>query len=215
MAAIAQSTASVSGAYRALEQRNRIVGVLRLLVPVMGLLILASLLIQMLVASLGNEFTIGRVSIERNKLTVETPSYQGLLADGGSYDVTARSAESMIDKPTNMTLKGARLVITRSAGTEVIAEAAEAELETELQQVSAPGVTRVTDSAGLTAEIVGLHVDILAQRATGGKTRIAYKTGETLEAEAMTYDARSAQWGFTGAVLTAPDLPPPQPKDEP
>jgi hypothetical protein len=83
-----------------------------------------------------------------------------------------------------------------------------------LQQVTVAGVTQITDSTGLTAEITGLHVDMLAQLATGGKTRIAYASGEELEADAMTYDARTAQWGFAGAALSVPDLPPAPPPEE-
>jgi hypothetical protein len=209
MAAIAHSEVPVLGVYRALARRNRIIGLLRLLVPVMGLLVLASLLIQMFIASLGSDFTIGRVTIERNRLTVDTPSYQGLLADGGSYDITAEAAESVLDKPSTIVLRGARVILVRNTGVEVTAAAAEAELETELQQVTAAGVTHVSDSNGLVAEITGLHVDVLAQSATGGRTRVTYASGETLEAEAMAYDARTAQWTFTRAVMTAADLPPP------
>jgi lipopolysaccharide export system protein LptC len=209
MAEIAQSAVPVGSVYRALERRNRVVGFLRLVVPVLGLLVLASLSIQMLVASIGNEFTIGRVTIERDRLTVETPTYQGLLADGGAYDVTAQSAESALDRPTAIMLKGAKVVLNRPSGVQVTATAAEAELEVELQQVTATGLTDISDTTGMTAEVVGLHVDVLSQVATGGKTTIVYPGGETLEAEAMTYDARTEQWGFTGAVVTAPDLPDP------
>jgi hypothetical protein len=209
MADIAQSAVPVASVYRALERRNRVVGVLRFLVPILGLLVLASLVVQMLVASIGNEFTIGRITIERDKLTVETPAYQGLLADGGAYDVTAQSAESALGRPTAIMLKGAKVVLNRPTGVQVTATAADAELEVELQQVTATGVTDIADTTGMTAEIIGLKVDVLGQLATGGRTVVVYPGGETLEAEAMTYDARTGAWGFTKAVVTAPRLPDP------
>lgn len=208
MAAIAQSPGPSIGVYRALERRNRVIGVLRLVVPLLGLLVLGALGIQMIIGTvLTRDFAIGRVTIERNRLQVEMPRYAGLLADGTGYEVSAASASGALDQPSVIELIDAHIVLTKVSGVIVTIDAARAELETQLQLIDVPGVTLVTDTEGMRAEVDLLHVDMVAQVATGGRTRVDYASGQSLDAEAIRYDALTREWTFTGAAVGLPDLP--------
>lgn len=195
------------GTYRALEQRNRMVTALRVLVPLIGLMVLAALFVQMIVAGMEREFSIGRISFERNRMVVDTPSYTGMLADGSAYDMTAGSAETALDRPSVIELSQAHATLRRSSGVRVTADAEQAEVETQLQQIDIPGPTTIADTTGLKARVSGLHADVPAQLVTGGKVALEYADDATLAAEAMRYDVRAQTWTFTDVTVTLPDLP--------
>lgn len=73
--------------YRRLEARNRIVAILRVGVPALGVLVLVSLLGQIYVSSLTSRFGVGRIEVTRDSVSIETPEYSGVLDNGTTYRV--------------------------------------------------------------------------------------------------------------------------------
>ena len=58
--------------YRRLEHRNRVVAILRIAVPALGVIVLAVLLVQIYLSSLTGRFGVGSVSVTRENVTIET-----------------------------------------------------------------------------------------------------------------------------------------------
>lgn len=208
MTALADSAAARVRIYAALERRNASIGRMRIVVPIAGAFVLAVLLAQVVIGNLGRDFSIGRVSIEAGRLNVDTPSYTGVLADGGSYRVTAGDASTPIDAPGLILLESARLDLVRASGVEIVATAARASLDTADQLVTIAGRTDIVDSTGMTAEVMGLSVDSPGQTADAtGPVRIEFPGGATLDAATMHYEVSKEEWTFGRATYRLPDTP--------
>jgi len=194
--------------YDALNRRNRLVGLLRIVVPGIGLLVLAVLGIQMAIASLGRDFQIGSISIERDRLRIETPSYAGRMDDGGSYEVSAAAAEASLSALNLIDLENALVVVNRPNGVQAAATAAAAQIETELQQVNVPGVTELSETTGITGQLTGMLFDFAAQTVSAsGPVTLTFAGGQTLDAAGMTFETATGRWTFSKVTLVVPDLP--------
>ena len=82
--------------YRKLVRRNRMVGVLRLAVPVVGAFVLVALLVQIALSSLGARYSIGRIEVSPDRIKVEAPEYAGTMSDGSTYRVWAEEAAAAV-----------------------------------------------------------------------------------------------------------------------
>ena len=65
-----------------LAWRNRIVALLRIAVPAIGLLAFLALIGQIVVAGMMSKYGIAGIRIDRGNLVVESPRYSGAGADG-------------------------------------------------------------------------------------------------------------------------------------
>jgi hypothetical protein len=203
MTADAHIPANRAAVYQALRRRNRIVLLLRVLVPLAGAVLLGLLGVQLIITNLSKDFSIGRVSIERNRLSVDAPSYAGQLADGSFYRVGADRAEASLADASLIDLTAAGVSLTRPNGVELRASAPVAQLDTDEQAVDVPGLTSVSDSTGGTGTLSGLHLDFSGQTFTAsGPVHFAFGTGETLTAANMRYDAAAHRWQFARVTLT-------------
>ena len=95
--------------YRGLEARNRIVGILRIGIPALGVIALSALLVQIYISSRTTRFGISQIVVSPDSVTVETPEYSGVLDDGTSYRVSAVSAQAAADATDRIGLSSAAL----------------------------------------------------------------------------------------------------------
>lgn len=194
--------------FSTLAARNRLVGVLRLAVPAAGVIIPGGLVLQLFIAGLGDDFGFSNISIDRNNLVVETPSYSSMGADGSSYQVEAASARSALDHTDIIDLTQAVLTIKKAKGATITARADAARIETTGQLVTVDGVTRIADSKGMKGTIVGIFANMAAETMVGkGDVDITFSNGATLKAASMSYDGATSTWSFTRATLTLPSTP--------
>ncbi len=194
--------------FSTLHARNRFVGVLRLAVPALGGVVFGGLMLQLFFASLVEDFGFSNVSIDRNNLVVDTPSYSSMGADGSLYRVQAETARSALDRTDIIHLTGARLTISRPSGTVITASAEEAVLETSGQKVKVAGATRIADSEGMKGTVVGIVADFATETAAGdGAVDITFSNGATLTAASMSYDGQTSTWSFSRATLTFQSTP--------
>jgi lipopolysaccharide export system protein LptC len=194
--------------YRRLEARNRIVSILRIGVPLLGVVALSALLLQILVSSSMSRFGISTIAVSSESVIVETPQYSGLLDDGTAYRVSATQAEAAVDATDKIALSNASLVMTRPSGVVTEVDAAGAILYTTDQRVEIPEMARVTDSDGTIAALEDSVFDYHHQRLVGrGPVRVDYRDGTTIRAEGLDYDAAAAVWTFRRATVTLPDTP--------
>lgn len=194
--------------YRRLEARNRIVSILRIGVPALGVLALVSLIGQIYISSLGSRFGVGQIAVTPDNVMVEAPEYTGLLDDGTAYRISASAARAATETIDQIDLSDAALTMTRPDGVVMTVDAAAAVLDTTRQLVLVEEEADIANSLG-TKGIIGDSVfDYATQQLVGnGAVTIDYADGTHLVAEGMTYDAVSLVWTFTRATVTLPDTP--------
>lgn len=194
--------------YRGFDRRNRFVGFLRVLVPGIGVVVFIVLAGQVVIANLAENFSIGRVTLQNDRMVVETPSYSGVTSDGTTYKVAALSAEAGLTAMDAVVLNGATVVINSAGGTQTTAQASRAELNTAAQTVRVEGATEISTSAGMMGSVTGLDLDFTRQVVTAsGAVAFEFPGGEKLDAASMAYDGTTQTWSFTKAIVILPATP--------
>ncbi len=133
--------------YARLVHRNRLVAVLRWAVPAAGALVLLVVIAGIVIASLSQRFGFSNISIDRDKLVVETPELISTVEDGTVYALGATAAKVSLIQSDIVDLTEATLTATTVAGQVTRATAAAAQLQTTDQLISVPGTT-VVESYG-------------------------------------------------------------------
>lgn len=201
--------------YQRLAGRNRLVAVLRIGVPALGIVLLASLLLQIYVSSLGSRFGVGRIAVTRDSITVDAPEYAGLLEDGSAYRVWATSAAAAADATDLIALTNAAMTLHRATGVTMQVNAVAAQLDTARQLVLIDGEAQVQDTSGTSGVFKQSEFDWNAQILTAnGPVHIDYADGTTLDADGMVYDSVAMVWTFSNANVTLPDTPDSDPEIE-
>lgn len=201
-------TTARSKTFQRLARRNRFVSLLRILVPVLGVAVFAALCLQLVLASIGGRFEVGKITVTPEAIVVDAPEYVGVLPDGSRYRVSSEGARSSNDRRDYVDLIKARLVMDRADGVQFIATTNDAELDTARELTRAHGLTEVSDSTGTTGTITNSTFDWRSQVLTSeGRVEIDYADGTTIRAEGLVYNAETAQWIFTRSVVTVPSTP--------
>jgi lipopolysaccharide export system protein LptC len=191
-----------------LVHRNRLVGILRYGVPALGLIIFAALALQLYVGNLLQQFGIARISIDRNNLIVETPSYVVMGGDGMRYAMSAASARASFGAPDLMALSDAVLDITSDGASGFHARASDATLDTGTQQMSIPGTATIAGDDGTTGTLAALIIDMRKRNATGtGPVDLRFSDGTTLKATGMSFAEAGRVWTFNQVTMRLLDTP--------
>lgn len=194
--------------YRRLAARNRRVARLRVLVPVAGVIILATLIGQIYLSSLSSRFGISQVKLSPDSIIIDKPDYAGILGDGSHYRVTSQSARAPANRSDLIDLVQATLSIDRASGTRMDARAPFAQLDTSNQLVIIDGIASALESTGTLSKFYRSVFDWSAQTLTSqGPVAIDYADGATLVADTMLYDSKTAVWTFTNVTVTLPSTP--------
>ena len=194
--------------YQRLTARNRIVAILRIGVPAVGVVVLVGLLGQIYLSSLGARFGIGQITVTREAVNVDAPEYAGVLDDGSRYHVSAISAQASIEATDLIALTQAAVSLIRTNGVTTSAEASLAQLDTTRELVIIPDRANVTESTGTIALLNDSVFDWREQTlTTKGAVTVDYADGTHLEAKGLVYHAKSLTWTFSGATVTLPATP--------
>lgn len=208
MLASAQDAGVRARLYAGLEQRNRRIAILRVGLPILGLLVLVGLTLQIVVASLLDQFGISNIRIDRENLVVDTPSYSSMTADGTMYAVASQSAQASLGDTDLLHLNDAALTVTKPDGSWLKADAAAADMRLSGQTVFVEDAMMIADSRGTSGTIHGVHADLVGERmVSDGRANIRYHNGTTLDAETMAYDGKRQLWQFNRVTLVVPSTP--------
>jgi lipopolysaccharide export system protein LptC len=210
MLASAQDAGQRSRIYDGLMRRNRLVSILRIAMPVLGAIVLAGLLLQIVIASLLNEFGISNISIDRDNLVVETPAYSSMTADGTMYTVASDDARASLGDTDLLHLTGSQLTVTKPNGSWMEAKAKQAQMRLSAQTVYVPGEMSIADSRGTQGIITGVRASLTGEdMVSDGPAKIRYHNGTTLDAESMAYNGKQQVWQFNRVTLVVPSTPKP------
>jgi lipopolysaccharide export system protein LptC len=213
MAAFAASAAPLdsTGTYARLMRRNRMVALLRWLVPAAGLGI--ALLIGGLIAldALRNQFGIAHLRIDRDRMVVDTPELASMLPDGTVLTLSAGAASASLLSSDQIALAAPRLAMTSPNTPTMSAEADTAELDTTSQHVAVTGPTSFSSADGVTGSAEDLKADFIGQQANSGPVRLTMPDGTSLTADSMAYDHVARIWTFQRVTVSMPYTPGDQP----
>jgi hypothetical protein len=96
-----------------LVTRNRVVTLLRVVVPALGLAALLVLLGQIWLSNLARQYGVSGIRIDRGNLVVETPQYSEIGADGTQYFVAARDARTPLSSPGEIEMADPKFTYVR------------------------------------------------------------------------------------------------------
>ena len=194
--------------YQRLTARNRIVAILRIGVPAIGVVVLLGLVGQIYLSGLGARFGIGQITVTREAVNVDAPEYAGVLDDGSRYHVSATSAQATLEATDLIVLADAGVSVIRTNGMTTNAKADTAQLDTTRELVIIPGRADVTESTGTVAVLNDSVFDWREQTlTTTGAVTIDYADGTHLVAKGLVYNTKSLTWTFSGATVTLPKTP--------
>lgn len=188
-----------------LAVRNALIGVLRIVVPAVGIVVLLVLVGQIWLSSIARQYGVAGIRIDRGNLVVEKPQYSGTGADGSRYVVNAERASSPLGHSELISMNDPTLDFIRPAQSAFHAIAASAKMNTLTHQVTVPGVTQVQGDDGLTGTLDAVHADMANSVIdAAGTVNLKLADGTTIDAASMHYDQ---VWTFTHATVVVPSLP--------
>lgn len=194
-----------------LVHRNRLVSVLRWLVPLAGLLL--ALVVGGVIAldALRNRFGIAHLALDRDRMIVDAPRLSSMLPDGTVLTLSAGAASASLLSADRIALADPRLTMAGPDAPTLMVEAAKADLDTTAQLLDVPGITGFTSMDGMSGEAAGLVADLAAETASSGTVNLTMADGTTLRAETMSYDHKVQLWTFGRVIVSMPFTPGDQP----
>lgn len=208
MASIASTDGRRDHLIGRLTVRNRVVTVLRVVVPLVGLAFFVALVGQIWLANLARQYGVAGISIDRGHLVVQSPQYTVTVANGARYVVNAREARAALDNPDEIELTDATLDFAPPGRAAILATATLARLDSARQVVDVPGAMAVEGEDGLVGTLHGVHSDLATQLTSAdGDVDITLADGTTIDAANMVFDANVQTWTFGDATVVFPGLP--------
>ncbi len=194
--------------HQRLERRNRLVSILRLGLPAMGLIVLLGLVVQIYLGSLTGRFGVGRIEVTPEAVIVDAPEYAGVLEDGSSYRVWAEQARAELGRTDLINLSTAQLVVDRPDGVQMQVDAAAAQLDTTNELTIVPGLADIADTTGTVGTLTDSVFHWGSQTLkTSGDVAIDYADGSSVRSKGLEYNAAAKVWTFSRAVVTLPSTP--------
>ena len=194
--------------YAALMRRNRLVGTLRIALPVAGAIVLVVVLAGIVLDNLREQFGFASIRIDRDNLVVETPKVTAVGDDGTLYAATAEMAKVRLGSTDLIDMVDAVFTMTPIEGATFSAAAPAAVLQTNAQTLTVPGTMSVKSDDGLRGTLADFFGDMLNwQMVAHGAVDLTFPEGMQVESEGMTYDGNAKVWTFTRATVTLPQTP--------
>jgi hypothetical protein len=194
--------------YRALTRRNRLVGALRIAVPVAGAIVLVVVLAGILLDNLREQFGFASIRIDRDNLVVDSPKVTAVGDDGTLYAATARMAKVRIGSTDLIDMTDSVFTMTPLTGAVFSAATPAATLQTTAQTLTVPGMLNVKSNDGMHGTLEDFFGDMLKfEIVAHGAVDLTFPSGMQVQSEGMTYDGNIKLWSFTRATVTLPDTP--------
>jgi lipopolysaccharide export system protein LptC len=188
--------------YKRLGRRNGVVAVLRIAVPICGVLLLAFLIVQIYIANIADQYGISGITLGRDELIIDTPKYGGTAANGTEYTVTADKATALLTDTNILNLANAILDVERPDGFALNATSVLAQYDLLKQTITVPNQMRVLDSRQTDALLENVFIDWAEQTLTAASgAHILFPDGTTLDGDTMVFDGKNTEWTFTNARL--------------
>ena len=191
--------------FNALVRRNHVIGILRLLVPGIGLAFTGFLVFQIIISSMATDYGISGLRVERDKIVIEQPRYAGVMQNGTAYRILADVAQVRVNNPDIIDLAGANITIDQEDGYQIVADASGAVLDIGNQNIVIPGILNTLDTDNVRGQLYDTTIDWPSQTLTSiGSVRLEFDDGSVIRAKSLVYDAKSGEWVFSGVIYNTP-----------
>ncbi len=208
MASLAAPLDDRAALYQRLMRRNRLVGLLRWLVPAAGVAVFAVLLVVIVIHNLGQRFGYSNIRIDRDNLVVETPRLTSTADDGTLYALSARAAKVSPMQTDLIDMEDAMFTMTPPTGAAMQAEATAAQFQTNDQLLNVPGIAHITSSEGLDGTLEAVFADLMNWKmVASGAVNITLPGGSNIVSDGMTYDRDTGIYRFENARVTLVSTP--------
>lgn len=191
--------------FRTLVWRNRLIGILRLAVPGVGILFTGFLSIQIIWSGIASDYGISSLTVEKDQVVIEKPRYGGVMQNGTLYQIVADLARININARNKIDLVDANIQIEETGGYKILADASSAQLDLTRQNVVIPGLLKTLDTdnvAGLLNDvIIDWPMQVLTSR---GDVRFEFDDGSTIEAQSLVYNGAIGEWDFSRVIYKVP-----------
>jgi lipopolysaccharide export system protein LptC len=194
--------------FRQLQRRHRMVRLLRVAVPLVGVLVLAALVLQIYLGALTGGVAISGARIDRSRLIVDRPTINGTLSGVGRYELVAQTASAPITDARFVDLDSIDATMSFDSGARAVGHADSGVLDFPRRQIRTSHAISLTSSDGISARIEGGAIDMVEQTlSTVAGARFEFPGGSSLTARTMTYNATRGTWRFEKVVISI--VPPP------
>lgn len=188
--------------------RNRVVAVLRLTVPALGVAAFLLLTGQIYLANMARQYGVAGITIDRGTLVVEAPQYAGTGSNGSRYLATAREARTPLGGGDTFDMNDATFDLIQSDGTVYNALSRTAKMNTRSEIIEAPGLVDVSGTDGLVGTLNDVRVDGRAETVLSqGPVDLLLADGTIIRGATMLRDGKAQTYTFTNATVIVPDLP--------
>lgn len=187
------------------ERRQRLVKWLRWIVPIVGCVFFLALTVPVLVERLLPTAQFEGVRLDQDKLIVDGPRATGVLSDGGTYEMTAKSASTKIVNQDKIDLVDMKALLHFIDGEQIVGTSATGTFSLKRNILTLDSQIDVKSSQNDQGEIGTGMADLNAQTFNGyGGVAFDFANGSTLRAQNMFYDDVGKYWKFERASLTIP-----------
>jgi len=191
-----------------LTVRNRIIGVLRLVVPAAGVAAFVVLAAEIYTTNTLRQYGVSGIRIDRGALVVDAPQYSAVGANGAHYSASAKEARAPLANTHFIAMEAAVLTLEQPGRPTMRLNAPIANADTEKQLFTVPGTATLTDSAGLHGTLSQLEADVSTGMIVAkGPVAMEFRNGATLRAANIRYDSTAQLLTLERVVFTAPTLP--------
>jgi lipopolysaccharide export system protein LptC len=199
--------------YSAALRHSSRVRLLRRAIPVGAVVVVAAVAFVAFVEpfrTLPAGLTVGPVSMNGTKVTMELPKLSGFKKDARPYEVTARWAAQDIKNPTIIELKDIRARIALQERGMATVEAADGIYNTQSEQIRLKDDVKITSDSGYEARLSSATVEFKAGTVTSDDPVTVRFTGGTIDAEGVDMLDNGQHVVFRGRVRTVmnPDARP-------
>lgn len=194
--------------YRRFARRNRLVAVLRVAVPVVGVLLLCVPLVRLGLSMVAETVSVGGVRLERDTLVIDAPRFTGTTGAGEVYAMTARTAQTRVGDLDTADLADLEVTLTGEGGYRAEARFSSAQWVMSAERLSSNEDVFVSDTTGADGVLAGVEVDWPAQIVTSeGPIAFSFSAGGQLRARTMRHDIANATWQFSNVSLLMTPTP--------
>ena len=166
---------------------------------------------QIILANLARDYGVSGIHLDRDRLVIDVPRYEGVTENGLRYSVVAETASAQVSRADLIALGMVSLEINRPDGVRFTATSGEALYDLVGGTVEVKGVAEVFDSRDTRALLTDTLIDWTKQTVTArGGADIEFADGTRLTAETLTMYGNDSRWDMTGVVLDTTQTEPSQ-----
>ncbi|MCZ4271958.1 hypothetical protein [Maritalea porphyrae] len=192
----------IESAFKGIARRHLIVKFLRIIVPILGAVLFAYLVLPMVLSTLFPAAQFDAVRINSDRLIIDAPRAKGALGDGGRYRIAAHSAETGLTNQDSVDLVDMVGDLWFADGTTAKATSDDGRYNFLDETLEMLTPIEISSSNGDKGRLGNGVIFLSEQRFTGGNgVRFDFIDGSTLDAATMKYNSAQGKWEFTDFTL--------------